>query len=88
MDGRKSGDGELTGIGPGKSGVHVAFGIEAGAHRDHVGMNAQHIGDHLGGSGFVSLTLRAGADRHYDFAIDIEFAVRTLRIAGVRQRRD
>ena len=76
---------ELAGVGSGESGVHVALGVEAGAHRDHVGMNVQHVGDDLGGGGFVSLALRAGADCDHDFAVDIELAVRALRIAGERR---
>ena len=63
--------------------MHIALGVETGANGDQVGMNVQDIGDDLGGGGFVSLTLRAGANRNDDFAVDIELAVCALRIAGV-----
>src|SRR5205814_4378118 len=78
------GDGKLAGVGSGESGMHIQFGIESGADGDHVGMNVENIRDNLRGCGLVSLPLRAGTDRDDDFAVNIELAVRALRIAGER----
>src|ERR1700737_237798 len=82
MYSRKPRHRKLAGVGPGKSCMHVAFGVGAGSYRDAIGMNLQHISDNLRGGRLVSLALRAGADRDHDLAVDIQLTVGALRIAG------
>ena len=81
-------DSELAGICSGESGVHVALGVEAGAHGDQVRMDVKHIGDDLRRGGLVPLTLRTGTDGDDDFAIDVELAVGALRVSGKRRAAD
>src|SRR5207244_4626483 len=70
-----------------ESSVHIALGIEAGSNSHQVRMDVQHIGDHLCRSGFMSLTLRARTNCNHDFAVNIQLAVRSLRVTGVWQAR-
>src|ERR1035441_4682580 len=78
---------KLAGVRTRHPGVHVALGIEACAHGDQVGMNIEHVGYDLRRGGFVSLALRTRTDGHYHFTVDIELAVRALRVAGERRVR-
>src|SRR6266853_1406456 len=48
-------------------------------------MNVEYVGDDLRGGGFVSLALRTRTDGHDHFAVNIEFAVCTLRVARKRR---
>src|SRR5208337_723999 len=48
-------------------------------------MNVEYVGDDLRGGGFVSLALRTRTDGNNHFAVDIEFAVRALRVTGERR---
>src|SRR5260370_32601164 len=48
-------------------------------------MNVEYIGDNLSSGGFVPLALRTRTDSDHHFAVDIEFAVCTLRVAGERR---
>src|SRR6266481_1628434 len=82
---RQTGDRELTGVGSGEAGVDVALRVEPGTHGDHVGMNVEYVGDDLRRSGFVPLALRTRTDGHNHFAVNIEFAVCALRVAGERR---
>src|SRR6202795_1460980 len=45
-------------------------------------MNVEYVGDDLRRGGFVSLALRTRTDGHNHFAVNIEFAVCALRVAG------
>ena len=85
VDRRQTGHRKLAGVGSGKSRVYIALGVEVSAHRDQIRMNVQHIRYDLRRGGFVSLTLRTGADRNHDLSVDIKFAVCALRIAGIWQ---
>src|SRR5882762_8746159 len=50
-------------------------------------MNVEYVGDNLRRSGFVSLALGTRTDGHNHFAVNIEFAVCALRVAGERRVR-
>src|ERR1700676_3621856 len=84
---RQTGNRKLAGVGSGEAGVDVAFRVEPGAHGDQVGMNVEHVGDDLGRGSFVPLALRTRTDGHNHFAVNIEFAVCALRVAGERRVR-
>src|SRR5437868_14305222 len=64
--------------------MHVALSVEAGAHRDQIGMNTQHVGDDLRRSGFMSLALRTRTNCDNDLSVNVELAVRTLRVTRKR----
>ena len=80
MHGGQAGNRKLTGVRARCPRVHVAFGVETGTHSNHVRVNVEHVGDDLRGGRFVALALRAGTDSNDNFAIDIQLAVRALRI--------
>src|SRR6266404_5754552 len=65
--------------------MHVALSIEASTHGDQVGMNVEYVGDNLRRGGFVSLALRTRTDGHNHLAVNIEFAVCALGVAGERR---
>ena len=85
MNRRQAGNRKLAGIGSGKSGVDIALGIEAGAHCDQIWRNVQYICYDLSCRCLMSLALWTGTNRDHNFAVDIQFAVGALRIAGERR---
>src|SRR3954449_7219102 len=82
MHGRKAGYSKLAGIRSREAGVHIALSIETSAHRDHVRMNIQDVSHNLCRRGFMSLSLWTRTYCDHNFAINIELAIRALRIPG------
>src|SRR5262249_104743 len=80
----KPGNRELAGIRSRKSGVHVAFSIEPGAHGDQIGVDVENVSNNLCSGGFVPLALRTTTDGDYNFTIDIELTICSLRVTGKR----
>ena len=74
--------GKLTGIGSGVASVDILLGVETGFYLDHIGRNVQNVGHHLRRGRFVALALRHRAHAHNDFAVNIEFCVGGLGLAG------
>ena len=78
MDGGQTGNRELAGVRTGESSVHVALGVEAGAHCDQVGRDVKNVGYYLSRRGLVPLALGTGTDGHHHLAINFELTVRAL----------
>src|SRR6267378_7193205 len=62
--------------------MDVAFGVEAGTHGDHVGMNVEYVRNYLRCRCLMPLPLRTRSHRDYHFSVNIKLAVCALRIAG------
>src|SRR5215469_6768431 len=65
--------------------MHVALRVEAYAHVYQLRPDIQDVGDDLRDRRFVTLTLWDRAHGNDDFAVDVEFRARRLRVAGERR---
>src|SRR5207249_12200637 len=85
VHGRQTRNRKLASVGVRSPTVHVAFRVKSCAHGNEVRVDVEDIGNDLRRRRLVTLALRTRTHRHNDLAINIQFAVRSLRISGKRR---